>query len=107
MTGAALARPLRAVAWELRTAWALGRRVSLTLERCDQDRAEGLVGGVAATDAWVRVAGTLIPLDRVLAVHLPSRLGDSTHRGDGDFHGQRPAVLDTLPGQLTIDRKDP
>jgi hypothetical protein len=77
----ALARPLRAIAWELRAAWASGRRVSVSLERADLDRLEGHVDRVAATDATVTVAGRIVPLDRVLAVHLPSRLGDSTFDG--------------------------
>jgi hypothetical protein len=64
---------------ELRAAWATGRRVALSLERCDFDRMEGVVTRVAASGAWVRVRGRLVPLDRVLALHWPSRLGDSTH----------------------------
>lgn len=80
MTGAALTRPLSSIAYELRAAWALGRRVSLSLERCDVERLEGTVSSVSATGASVTVSGKLVPLDRVLAVHLPSRLGDSTAR---------------------------
>lgn len=83
----ALVRPVSAVAWELRTAWATGRRVALSLsERCTPRRVEGHVQVVAATSAFVTVAGWRIPLDEVLAVHLPTRLGDSTVRG-GVFHG--------------------
>src|SRR5688500_3207231 len=78
MTGAALVRPLLATAWELRGARASGLRVAVTLERADVDRVEGHVFTVSPTDATVTIAGLLIPLDRVLAVHLPSRLGDST-----------------------------
>ena len=59
----ALVRPLRAIAWELRTAWATGHRVSLTLD-ADVDRVEGHVGSVAATGAYTIVAGLLVPLDR-------------------------------------------
>jgi hypothetical protein len=92
----ALIRPTRAVAWELRAAWATGRRVALTLERADVPRLEGIVSAVAATDASARVAGLRVPLDRVLAVHLPSRLGDSTVRS-GPFHGA--GRLPTRPGQ--------
>jgi len=84
----ALIRPLRAVAWELRSAWAVGRRVSVTLERADVDRVEGHVQRVAATNATVTIAGLLIPLDRVLAVHHPSRLGDSTVGHGGRWRGQ-------------------
>lgn len=66
---------------ELRAAWASGRRVALSLERTDFDRMEGIVTRVAATGAWVRLRGHLVPLDRVLALHWPSRLGDSDHGG--------------------------
>lgn len=82
----ALVRPVSSVAWELRGAWASGRRVSVTLERADLERVEGVVHAVAATDAHATIAGRLVPLDRILAVHLPSRLGDSTVRGAA-FHG--------------------
>ena len=68
------------MAWELRAAWGAGWRVALTLdERCCIRRAEGTVTHVSATGAWVEVAGWRIPMDAVLAVHRPSRLGDSTH----------------------------
>jgi hypothetical protein len=84
---AALVRPLSAVAWELRTAWASGRRVALSLdEQANERRLEGHVKTVAATDAFVVLGSRHIPLSAVLAVHLPSRLGDSTMRA-GDFHG--------------------
>jgi hypothetical protein len=76
----ALERPLGAKAWELRSAWAVGRRVSLRLEGCDMDRIEGHVTKVAATNATVHVGAILVPMDRVLSVHNPSRLGDSTAR---------------------------
>lgn len=78
MTGGELIRPTSAKAWDLRTAWATGARIALTLEHCDFDRVEGIVSRVAATDATTRVGGLVIPLDRILAVHSPSRLGDST-----------------------------
>ena len=81
MSGTALIRPISSMAWELRSCWASGRRVALTLERCDRTRLEGHVQKIAATDAYVQVCGLRVPLDRVLAVHIPSRLGDSTVRG--------------------------
>ena len=96
----ALARPLRAVAWELRGAWASGRRVSVTLERCDVDRVEGHVFTVAATDATVTIAGLSIPLDRVLAVHRPSRLGDSTVADGERWRGRARRV--ERPGQSEL-----
>jgi hypothetical protein len=80
MTGA-LVRSESAVAWELRMAWGSGRRVALSLERADMRRLEGHVQAVAATGAFVRVTGRVVPMDRVLAVHWPSLLGDSTARG--------------------------
>ncbi len=78
MTGTALTRPVAAIAWELRSAWATGRRVSLSLEQRAGDRLEGHVQRVAATGAFVVLAGVHVPLEAVLAVHHPSRLGDST-----------------------------
>jgi hypothetical protein len=65
--------------WQLRSAWATGRRVALSLERADFERMEGIVTRVAASGAFARVRGRLVPLDRVLALHYPSRLGDSDH----------------------------
>jgi hypothetical protein len=96
-----LVRPLSAVAWELRTAWATGRRVALSLERCDVDRLEGTVQRVAATGATVKVAGLVVPLDRVLAVHWPSRLGDSTQRGES-ADPARPRALARYDGQQEL-----
>lgn len=73
--------------WELRGAWASGRRVALSLDdACELQRVEGFVQAVSPTDAWVRVRGWRVPAWAVLAVHLPSRLGDSTARG-GPWHG--------------------
>ncbi|MCU1488928.1 MAG: hypothetical protein JWM85_333 [Acidimicrobiaceae bacterium] len=77
MTGTALIRPTSAKAWDLRSSWAAGWRVSVTTDLHDRQRIEGIVTRVAATDAYARVAGLVIPLERVLAVHKPSRLGDS------------------------------
>jgi|SRR5215212_6689529 len=73
-----LYRAAQRMAAELRTAWASGRRVALSIE--GGERVEGHVERIAATAAWVRVAGLHVPLDRVLALHRPSRLGDSTVR---------------------------
>lgn len=99
MTGMALIRPIRAVAWELRTAWATGRRVSVTLDSCDHDRMEGHVSRVAATDAYVVISALHVPLDRVLAVHLPSRLGDSTIAADKPWFGRKRAP-EQIDGQI-------
>jgi hypothetical protein len=75
------------LAWELRAAWATGRRVALTLERADHDRMEGIVTRVAGSGAYVVVRGRHVPLERVLAVHYPSRLGDSTHKRAAGWAG--------------------
>ena len=84
----ALIRPISATAWELRAAWARGLRISVTLDgRCRMARLEGHVSAVAATDASDHIAGWHVPLDAILAVHRPSRLGDSTHHGAGHWHG--------------------
>lgn len=74
-----LVRPTSAIGWELRAAWAGGRRVSLSLdERCHPRRLEGELQRVAATGAFVVLDGFHVPMDAILAVHNPSRLGDST-----------------------------
>jgi hypothetical protein len=79
VTGTALIRPIPAVAWDLRTAWATGRRVALTLnEHATTSRLEGHVQSVAATDAYAVLGGLHVPLTAILAVHRPSRLGDSS-----------------------------
>jgi len=82
-----IVRPPSSIAWELRAAWAVGRRVACSLDRCDIPRIEGIVQSVSSTDAFVIVAGMHVPLDRVLAVHHPSRLGDSD--GVGPWRGPR------------------
>lgn len=107
MNAVALARPLSSVAWELRAAWAKGLRVALSLERCDLDRVEGIVTRVAATDAYCTVRGLRVPLDRILAVHRPSLLGDSTARA-GTAAAGRPAALVRYhcTGQQTLAMED-
>lgn len=82
MMSAALVRRPSSMAWELRTAWASGRRVALSLERCCVDRVEGHVQRIAATGAFVTIASVQYPLERVLAVHSPSRLGDTDYEED-------------------------
>jgi hypothetical protein len=96
----ALVRPVSAVAWELRGAWATGRRVALSLDRADVDRLEGIVSRVAASGAFVVVRGKYVPLERVLAVHHPSRLGDSTHRAAAGWAGAGRAPR--APQDLTL-----
>lgn len=77
MTGSELIRPTSAKAWDLRAAWGAGWRVSARTDIEGCERLEGIVTRVAATDAYARIAGHVVPLDRVLSVHNPSRLGDS------------------------------
>lgn len=101
MTGAALVRPLSAIFWDLRGAWATGRRVALTLD-ADVPRAEGHVTKVSASDAHVFVGDLLVPADRILAVHWPSRLGDSTVRR-GDPWAGRPRRQETIEGQTEME----
>jgi hypothetical protein len=67
-----LQRPEVATTWELRAAWAAGRRVVLTLtDRCVTERVEGIVEHVAVTGAFAIVDGWHVPLGDVLAVHRP------------------------------------
>ncbi len=101
MTGTDLVRLASSVLWELRAAWASGRRVSVTLERADVARVEGHVGAVSATGASVCINGLMVPMDRVLAVHQPSRLGDS----EGcvfAWHGAGHRV-EQIPGQHPLE----
>lgn len=105
MSGTALVRPIAATLWELRSAWASGKRVALSLdERCTPRRVEGHVSAVAATGAFVRIGNLQVPDDAILAVHLPSILGDSTAR-DGQWHGPGHAD-DVAPGQSVIDYQE-
>lgn len=106
MPGVALIRPPSAVAWELRAAWARGRRVALTLDLVDQPRLEGIVRAVAATGAYAIVASLHVPLERVLAVHHPSRLGDSTVRAGERWSGPSPAAARSIEAQLRLDPGD-
>lgn len=103
MTGAALIRPFASIAWELRAAWALGRRISVTIEDSDDARLEGTVRAVAASGAYAIVGGRHVPLERVLAVHRPSRLGDSTASVADRFDGRTPRHARHDPAQLRIE----
>jgi hypothetical protein len=93
MTGA-LVRPVRSTFWELRGCWATGRRVALSLD-ADVLRVEGHLTSVSATDAFVKMGDLLIPGERILAVHQPTRLGDSSIRGGEAWAGppRRPVQL--------------
>ena len=96
-----LTRDLDAVAWELRGHWASGRRVALSIDG-DVSRVEGHVQAVSPTGAYVVVAELHVPLDRVLAVHRPSRLGDSTVAFGEAWFG-RAHRFEQIPGQLSFD----
>lgn len=100
--GEALIRPIRSVLWELRTCWATGRRVSLSLdERCSMDRLEGHITRVASTDAFVCLGSVHVPADTILAVHSPSRLGDSTFEEGEAWRGRarrHVPQVEELPG---------
>lgn len=90
------------VAWELRTGWAKGWRVSLSID-ADETRVEGHVTTVSATGAFAVVGGLHVPLDRVLAVHRPSRLGDSRYdERDGTWHGRIPPGARRDPRQSSF-----
>jgi hypothetical protein len=67
-----LERPEQATVWELRTAWAKGRRVVLTLsDRCMIQRIEGTVERVAVTGAFVLIEGWHVPVAEILGVASP------------------------------------
>lgn len=94
----ALVRPVSALVWELRAAWASGRRVALSLDpRCKPERIEGWIDRVAASGAFVIAAGWHVPTERILAIHHPSRLGDSTIEDGERWNGRarRVEVQDT------------
>lgn len=104
MTCTTLVRPLSAVTWELRRAWASGRRVALSLERCDMDRVEGVVTRVSSSGALARVRGLHVPTDRILAVHWPSVVGDGERQGKSATpmpDGKGRAIV-TGPGQTEL-----
>jgi hypothetical protein len=94
-------RPTSAIAWELRSCWALGRTVVLVLDRDHTvvPRVGGRIVEVAASDAYVRVDDGLgdaihVPLVVVLAVrrrhfHEPvDSLVDLPGRDDPPLAGQ-------------------
>lgn len=92
-----------AAAWELRSAWATGRRVSLRLEGADEERVAGRVTSVSATDAFVLVedGGEIhVPLSRVLSVRRPhfSEPRDARVLYPED----RPEMAPEVPGQLRL-----
>jgi hypothetical protein len=100
----ALVRPIGSTFWELRASWASGRRVALTLD-ADVRRVEGHLTRVAATDEFVKVGDLLVPGDRILAVHYPSRLGDSTHVEGRAWSGPSPRP-EQIAGQTELQMGD-
>lgn len=97
----ALVRLVNSIAWELRTLWAGGRRVSLAIDG-DDERVEGWVSSVSATGAFVVIGDLHVPLDRVLAVYRPSRLGDSEFVEGERWGGRVPAAARRDPNQLEL-----
>ena len=98
MPGTALIRPLDAKLAELRRAWVSGRRVAVSV--AGGRRVEGHVATVAPTETFVDIAGTRITSESILAVHSPSRLGDSTFDEQGDWHGDGQDLWRPQPEQL-------
>jgi len=91
--GSALVRQPASMAWELRAAWAVGTRIALSLdERCRSPRMEGHIQSVSPTGAFVVMASTHVPVEAILAVHRPSRLGDSDHAQGKAWRGRRRLV---------------
>lgn len=57
---------------------------------------------VAATGAYCRVSGLLVPLDRILAVHHPTRLGDTSYVEGELWRGPVPLAAVRDPRQLEL-----
>jgi len=102
MPGSALERRRAAVLWDLRTAWATNRWISVTLDLEHCPRLEGTVGHVAASSTHATIAGRHVPIARILAVHWPTRLGDSTQGHRPGHRRRRPAALEQIPGQQRL-----
>lgn len=64
---------------------------------------EGHVEHVSPTGALAVVAGVVVPIPRILGVHSPSRLGDTTHRDRKglEWHGPGHRVA-VDPDQLSL-----
>lgn len=63
---------------------------------------EGHVSSVSATSAFAIVRDLHVPLDRVLAVYRPSRLGDSSYEESESWGGRIPIGARRDPRQLEI-----
>lgn len=98
MPGVALVRRADAMLDELRAAWASGRRVALTV--AGERRLEGHVRHVSSTGAFVDIGKRRVMAGDLLAVHRPSRLGDSTIRTAA--FDKRPRDLSPMVGQLVL-----
>lgn len=92
--------------WDLRAAWGTGRRVSLTIDSDDCRRLEGYVMAVASSGAYVAIARRHVPVERIVAVHLPSRLGDSTSRAKSWPVPRQPTARRRTRGQLALPLSD-
>lgn len=103
--GTELIRPIGAILWDLRRAWAAGKRVSLSL--ANGERVEGQVQAVSATGATCRVAGVRVLSTDILAVHHPAIGADSSWRG-GRWRFDSPRIipqLEELPGIAEWERR--
>lgn len=98
-----LERPLPATVWELRTAWASRREVSLALDRrASLPRVRGTVDHVAASGVFVLVSdGGAEPVHVPVALILSVRLPHFTEPADARPARRRGAPLE-LPGQTSI-----
>lgn len=81
-----------------RAAWASGRRVAVTVDGAR--RIEGHVRHVSSTGAYADVGARRVLAGDLLAVHRPSRLGDSTIRTAA--FDRRPRDLSPIAGQLVL-----
>jgi hypothetical protein len=111
--GESVAATERAVAWDLRGAWARRLEVVLVMA-ADRERLRGYVEHVASTGAfalvWDGSHAVHAPLALVRAVRRPTAFqpGHAQHEpADGEPVGQprqrAPAIPAPMPGQLSFD----
>lgn len=103
MTGKALVRRADSILWELRRAWAVGKRISLILTDNAGQRVEGHVSAVSPTGASVTVNGSLIPTETILGCSTRHRWmdEDTTWEQGEPFNGRERRIVpqrEELPG---------
>jgi hypothetical protein len=91
------------ISWDLRGAWATGRRVALRLdETCEIERVEGTVSHVAASSAFVRIRDLegeiIVPMGAILSLHWPHWLEGGSSPRDALI----PQLQEAFPGQLGL-----